>query len=727
MMLRGWSHIHFSSPVKSRLLLPLMILFMGLPTIAWGQENVEFSKDNFRNEVDNWRRKLNDAIDAIERGDELLMRSRLLWKPALEEYQKAQAFNPSNAALNFKIGQCFLYSPIYKFKAISYFERAYQLDPKVHPKIHYFLGRGYHLQEKWDQAINEYLQYRKTVNAQDEAQTLEYEKVNKRIQEARTGQKLSAHPIRVWVDNLGDSINTKYPEYAAIINADESLLLFTSRRPSTTGGEKVEGLDMYHEDIYYSRKREDGTWTKATNFSENINTDDHDATVGISPDGQKLLVYKSDNGDGNIYETKKIDGEWTEPEVLHKHVSSKYYENSAWYSYDGKRLYFISTRPDGNMGEEDASHYWDRSNPGPASKDIWVSEWNPEKERWKEPENLGPTINTKYDEDGIFMHPDGKTLYFSSQGHNTMGGYDIFRSVKTDTGWSKPENIGYPINTPDNDVFFVVSASGRHAYYSSFKQEGQGEKDLYLITFLGPEKEPVLQTEDDLIASLNQPVEEEVIEPKVEVRESNLAILKGLIRNAKNLRPLKADIELTNNETGDIISETRSDAESGKYLISLPAGKNYGIAVKKEGYLFHSENFKLPDTAAYKEITKNIDMQPIDVGSKIILKNIFFDFDKATLRDESIPELKRVARVLEENSNIRIELSGHTDSRGSDSYNKRLSEKRAEAVVDYLVDHGIDKNRLESKGYGEEQPIATNETEEGRQKNRRTEFKIISK
>ena len=287
--------------------------------------------------------------------------------------------------------------------------------------------------------------------------------------------------------------------------------------------------------------------------------------------------------------------------------------------------------------------------------------------------------------------------------------------------------MGYPINTPDDDVFFVLSASGKHGYYASIKNDGFGEKDIFMVTILGPEKPFVLNTEDQLLASLAEPVSETVIEPAVDIITIALTILKGTIKDAITLDPVEANIELIDNEKNKIIATFGSNAKSGKYLVSLPSGKNYGIAVKAEDYLFHSENFIIPASAGYNEITKDILLKKVAVGVKIILKNIFFDFDKATLRPESASELERLVKLLNDVPTLQIEISGHTDNKGSDDYNQKLSHKRARSVVENLISKGISGGRLEYKGYGESVPIASNDTEEGRQLNRRTEFKILKK
>ncbi len=283
------------------------------------------------------------------------------------------------------------------------------------------------------------------------------------------------------------------------------------------------------------------------------------------------------------------------------------------------------------------------------------------------------------------------------------------------------------MNTPDNDVFFVISASGKHGYYSSYSDKGYGEKDILLITFLGPEKPMVLNNEDNLLASITAPVKETVLAPTLVIKEAQLTIMKGIVSDAITKKPLDATIEIIDNKQNISIATFTSNSSSGKYLVSLPAGKNYGIAVKKDGYLFQSENFDIPASAAFQEVVKDIALKSVDVGSTIVLKNIFFDLGKATLRSESTNELERLGKLLYDNPTLKIEISGHTDNKGSAELNKKLSDERAKAVVDYLISKGITGDRLTYVGYGKDQPLASNDTEEGRQQNRRTEFKIIGK
>ena len=531
--------------------------------------------------------------------------------------------------------------------------------------------------------------------------------VDKKLNECGYGINYMKNPIRVFIDNVGTTINSRFSDYTPVISADEDVMMFTSRRDNSTGA-KVDQEGEYFEDIYISYKF-NKEWTQAKNIGAPINTNGHDAIIGLSPSGQKLFMYIDDKGDGNIYECDLLGDKWSKPEKMPKPINSSSHESAATISFDGKTIYWVSDR-EGGLG----------------GKDIYTSTKN-EKGKWGEAVNMGPGINTPYNEEGVFMLPDGKTLYFSSEGHTSMGALDIFSTVYENGKWSTPQNIGYPVNTPDNDMFFVMSASGKHGYYSSIREDGQGEVDLYQISFLGVEKQMVLNTEDNLLANQTAPVSETNIAAQVEVKTSQLTLLKGIITDALTKNPLEALIEIVDNEKNVVIASFSSNSKTGKYLVTLPSGKNYGIAVKKEGYLFHSENFDIPLGSGYQEITKDVELKNIAVGSKIVLKNIFFDFDKATLRKESFNELENLTKLLNDVPSLKIEISGHTDGKGSAAYNLTLSDNRAKAVVDYLVGKGIAKDRLVAKGYGLTRPIATNDTEEGRQLNRRTEFEILSK
>jgi outer membrane protein OmpA-like peptidoglycan-associated protein/tetratricopeptide (TPR) repeat protein len=692
-------------------------------------QDIPFDKKLFKERKDDFKiaKKNLDAANELfnifpttylDINDKDYLTRKITYREALTLFFKANKFNPNNAELNYKLGRCYLMSTVYKDECIPHFLKALKLNPSVAPDIQYHLGIGYHLTMEFDKAIAAFNKYKTTLVSKNPA---ELEDVNKKIEECKTGKILIAKPVRAFIDNFGRTVNSKYPEYGAIISADEAVMMFTSRRNTTTGANKMlEGEIDYAEDIYITKKQ-NGKWTTPKNMGSQINTDGHDATTAVAPDAQSMLIYKDTKGDGNLYECKLVGSTWSKPKKMNKNINTKYHESSASYSNDGKTLYFVSNKP-GGFGNHD----------------MYVTTWNETEKDWGEAKNLGPTVNTKHDEEAVLIHPDGKTLYFSSRGHKTMGNYDIFKSILNKDGtWSEPENIGYPINTVDDDVFFVINASGRRGYYSSWKTDGYGDKDIYKITFLGPEKPNQLNSEDNLLANIAKPVSEKVIEKQVDALTKRITILKGVISGCKSLKPVGAALELIDVDKNKTLATFESNETTGKYLVSLPSGKNYGLIVREDGYLFHSENFNIPETAAYQEVEKNICLKKIEVGSVIVLKNIFYDYNKATLRDASKNELDRLTKLLKENPTIKIELSAHTDSRGGDAYNEKLSQRRAQSCVDYLINNGISTSRLVSKGYGEKKLIKTDaeiaklkfeeEKEAAHQENRRTEFKIIAK
>lgn len=660
------------------------------------QKNVPFEKEFFKDRKDEFK----EAVRNLEKGDELLEIDQAYDK-ALEFYLKAYDVNPNNAELCYKIGKCYIYSIEEDGKdAIPFLEKAFQLNRNADPNLRYYLARAYHLNHEWEKAVTAYKAFR----TKGEGEKRYLDMVPKHVEECKVGQDLEQRPVRIFLDNLGAVVNSKYSDFGPVINADETIMMFTSRREDTTGGEIDENDFRYFEDIYYTT-RIGNAWSMPKNIGKPINSDVHDATVGLSPDGTRLLIFR----EGDLYECDLKGSEWTKPEKLPKTINTKDRENSACFSYDGKSLYFVSDRQDMTLG----------------GLDIFRSDLGADGQ-WGPPVNLGPSINTPYDEEGVFMHPDGKTMYFSSRGHKTMGGYDIFKSVWENGRWSVPENLGMPINSPGDDVFFVLNGNGRRGYYASAQKGGQGEKDLYLVTFLGPEKPMLLNTEDNLIASVAEPVRDRVIEPKISLETSQLTIFKGVTLDSITRKPVPSLLTITDNSVNKVVAEIPANSETGRFLLTLPSGRNYGIAVTAPNYLFHSENFDIPAGGNYQEINKEVLLKKIEVGNKIILRNIFFDFDKFALRNESIPELEKVLKLLKDNPNLRVELSGHTDNKGTAVYNKTLSENRSKAVVDWLTAKGISPKRLEYKGYGFDQPIADNKTDEGRQLNRRTEFKILS-
>ena len=690
-----------------KLLLILLSLLVLAPATA--QNDISFDKEFFPIEQ---KEALKDAKKQIKEGDKLYEDDVPIYSLAIEYYLKANKFNPHNAQLNYKIGKCYL-KTVQKPKSLAYLETARMLNPKVQPDLLYLLARSYHLNLDLEKAIETFEEYRGSLSPKELSE--QGNNIDKKIDECHVAMEMVNNPVRIFIDNLGRGVNTKYPEYGPYINADETILMFTSARDNTTGG-KTDDRDLkFFEDIYISNRSGD-IWRDASNPGKPLNTDSHDAIVGVSPDGKHALIYKGEDNGGDIFECRiNEEGEWSKPKRLPKEINTKYHESSASFSPDMEALYFVSDKPGGFGG-----------------KDIYYTslriKGNKEKLDYEDAVNLGAVINTRYDEEGVFMDVEGKTFYFSSKGHSTMGGYDVFKTTLENGKWTKPVNLGYPINTADDDMFFSFSRDGRHAYYSSFDPDGYGNRDIYMITLLGPEKEVVFMEDYDFLAFKAVILKENLMLDKVEVKEGQITIVKGRVLDAISLEPLGGvPVEIYDNALGRMISSFESNTNTGEYMVSLPSGRNYGFSARAKDYLFHSENLIIPPTTSVLEIYMDMLLHKVKVGSKIILKNIFFDFDKTTLRPTSTAELDRLTKMLNDIPTLKIEISGHTDNIGSNEYNENLSEGRAKAVVDYLIDKGIDRERLTFAGYGESQPIESNDTEKGRQMNRRTEFEVLSK
>ncbi len=478
------------------------------------------------------------------------------------------------------------------------------------------------------------------------------------------------HPVPFKPVNLGPEINTADDEYMPTITADENTLIFTR---------KINN----NEDFYQSVKV-DGKWQTATYLSDQINTPQYnEGAQSLSQDGKVLFFTGCNRPDGlgrcDIYISEKKGDDWGKPFNIGPPVNTSGWESQPSISADGRTLFFTSNRKGGYGGY-----------------DIWKSTLTDK--GWSEPENLGPNINTAMDEQSPFIHPDDSTLYFCSNGWPGLGGMDLFMSrLGKDGKWQKPVNLGYPINSNGDENGLSLTANGTYAFFASNKLNGAGGFDIY--TFEMPQA----------------------------VRPHEVTYVKGTVEDDVTKQPLEAAVEIIDLEKNNPVYQDYSSAEQGDFLATITTGKDYGLNISKDGYLFYSANFSLVGHENKNPFKLLALLQPIEVGSKVILNNIFFDTNKFLIKDESKPELQKLVDFLNLNKGVHIEISGHTDNVGSDQSNQILSENRAKSVYQYLIANGIAASRLSFKGYGETQPVAANDTDEGRSKNRRTEFKIISK
>jgi outer membrane protein OmpA-like peptidoglycan-associated protein/tetratricopeptide (TPR) repeat protein len=479
--------------------------------------------------------------------------------------------------------------------------------------------------------------------------------------------------------SVGSSINTKDDEYWPSITADGQTMMFT-RQPIQ---EDKSSKNVPSQEDFYVSYFTDNAWQKAFNAGMPLNTSQNEGAQTLSSSGNYMFFTACDRSGGlgscDLYFSAFNDGRWSEPSNLRAPVNTRSWESQPSISADGRILFFSSSRPGGIGG-----------------KDLWCSILN-DKNMWTYPVNLGNIINTPGDEMSPFIHFDGRTLYFASDGRVGMGGFDIYMTrMNEDSTWTEPQNLGYPINTYNDEMGLVIESGGQKAYFSSIRDKVNG-KDIFYF---------------DLYES---------------VRPSPVSYMKGRVYDKVTGKLLKADYELINLSTGKVTLKSTTDG-TGSFLVCLPSGFNYGINVSKAGYLFYSENFMFEGQhSAAEPYIKKISLNPIKVGEMMQLSNVFYEIDSWQLKSESVSELNHLVSLLSDYKDIIIEIGGYTDSTGSDEYNLILSEKRALSVMNYLIGKGISPDRLKYKGYGNRSPIGDNVTVEGRKLNRRTEIMIIER
>ncbi len=544
-----------------------------------------------------------------------------------------------------------------------------QMDHSIHllpdysPKAYYISGMSYWELDYFDSCVSRLKYYISMPDANESTR----KKAKRTLKNAAFSARAMQFPIPFEAKNLGEEINTPDHDYLPSLTADENTLIYTTR----IGGE--------NEDFFVSQK-ENGEWTAAAPMKSINEPQYNEGAQSISPDGQ-TMYFASDRGNSHeinfdLFVVRKLKNAWTEPERLPSPVNTKYYESQPSISADGRTLFFVSNRP-GGQGQ----------------RDIWMTRLK-EDGLWSRPINLDTSINTPYNEEVPLIHPDGKTFYFGSDGHVGMGSGDLFYSRTENDHWGKAVNLGYPINTKGYDGSLFITATGKTGFFSSDRAGGYGGFDLYRF-----------------------PVPESI-------RPLPVTYVKGRVFDSESQRELNATVVLSNLHDADSSTFT-VHANEGQFLITLIVGNDYSLTVEKEGYLFYSANYRVNESAKEKPFLIEVPLKPMASGSVMILHNVFFETDSASLLPASYPELNRVVKLLIKKPEFHILISGHTDNRGNKLYNQTLSEKRALSVAAYFSANGIDSNRIKTTGFGDEKPIDSNETEGGRARNRRVEITIL--
>jgi len=560
----------------------------------------------------------------------------------------------------------------YNEAAVNY-QKAVRIDSLAWPQVYFALANSELLSGDYTRALVHYNVYL------DQKNTLEKnrERALRNIKNCEFAIEAVKNPVPFNPVSVGNGINTSDDEYWPSITVDGQTLMFT--RQSKTG-KSYQGRNDYSQEDFYISYLKDKKWQNAVNAGAPLNSSQNEGAQSLSSDGTYMYFTACERPGGlgscDIFFSALTNGKWSIPVNLGSPVNTRYWETQPSIDATGNMLFFSSNRPGGSGGN-----------------DIWYSVYR-QNGKWSTPKNLGKNINTSGDEISPFIHFDGKTLYFSSDGRPGMGGQDIYFSrMEDDTTWSEPVNLGYPINTFNDEMGLTIESGGQLAYFSSRRDAGEG-KNIYTFQLYDA------------------------------VRPDPVAYLKGKVTDRMTGKMLLADYELVNLSTGKTIVSNFTD-DNGNFLVCLPSGYNYGLNVSKKGYLFYSENFMFEGKhSAMEPYIKKILLSPFRVGEKMLLSNVFYEIDSWQLRKESQTELNKLCNLMKDNKQMKVEISGYTDATGTEEHNLQLSEKRALSVVDYLVANGVPANRLSYKGYGNKSPVGDNITSEGRKLNRRTEVKI---
>jgi outer membrane protein OmpA-like peptidoglycan-associated protein len=625
---------------------------------------------------------------------------------ANEQYAQAAEMDPDNIEANYMAGKTFLETN-FKDRATKYFLRVLELDPSYKFNIHFLIGQTYQYGLQYSEAFDHYDKYLRQVeeaSIRGGADFTPVSEVERKIFECQNGLEYLNEPRDYVIENLGPEINSEWDDYGPVLTADEKFIAFTTRRQEGNSNSDVFDDMLYYEDVFYSTKIID-KWQPARNIGPPINNIYHSSNLAISADGSQLYLYRSQNGGDVFLSEKNSDGSWSEPEPLNAYINSSFSENSVSISPDGSTLYFSSDRP---------------ITPEKTDLDIYYSKKN-RRGDWGPPVNIS-AINTEQDEDGVFIDYDGKTLYFSSRGHRGMGGFDIYKSVYDEENeeWSAPVNLGYPMNSPDNDIYFVSTRDGKRGYFASSKADGYGFMDIYHIKLADLDAPPLPVEVKESV--LEEPADEIAV---IEEPKPVVLLLKTVDKESENV--IEAEVTVADAVTNLPVAVSRIGVGMYQAEFANESAATYKVTVQKAGYMYQNADITIPGmTVSNNRIARQVKLDKVQPGFSRILRNIYFDYGTARLKDSSGPELQKLLKVIQQNPEYIIEISGHTDNFGGKEFNQWLSERRAQAVVDYMVKKGEREGRFLVTGYGEDRPIASNDDEEsGRELNRRVEFKVL--
>jgi outer membrane protein OmpA-like peptidoglycan-associated protein len=691
--------------------LQLLILFLSVNVFS--QTDVKISKKEFRTD----KPGLRAAWKHVKLGNANYLSGGQGYSNSYSEYQQAYVYNSGNAQLNYKLGISALYSDK-REDAADYLNKAYEIKKDVADDILLYMGRAAFYQGKYSAAIDTINNYLKLPGKKPR---MNIARAKKYIEECNAALAVTKDTLRVEINNIGANINSSADDYSEVLASGGKKMLFASRRGTSPDEKSIYSDNKFNENIY-SSDLVDGAWTVATLFNKNLTTKYCEVPLFMNDKGDKLYIYAGYEGGGDIKVSVLKRNKWKSPAPVRFNINSKNEESSFTMSHKGNKIAFVSDRKKGLGG-----------------KDIYIMT-RKTSGKWSRPQNPGPVINTKYDEESVRFSAGDDTLWFGSKGHNSMGGFDIFYSTISPEGkWSEAFNAGYPVNTQWDDLFYCPSPGNDSSFYLiTNRKGGYGGLDIFKGRYLPPPpSKPVevpvvvpppapVPKRDTVIIIRDTVVVVKEVKPVAvpEPPKEKDLFLEGKVTDSETKEPVLARLEIFDMSNDQVVATTASSDVDGTYRVKLPGKKSYMVSLRATGFLSGMERVAISDSYTQESYKLDISLTKVKVGKKVVLNNILFEQGKAVITKSSTPELEKLLAAMQDNPNMKIEVSGHTDNTGSAIINAKLSSDRAKAIVDYLVKNGIDSGRMTFAGYGPDQPVADNSTPAGRAKNRRVEFKI---
>lgn len=683
----------------------VIAIFLLYSSVLEAQTDISIRRKDFKTDKPGFE----EAWKFVTDGDAFYLDRGVWYRSAYDEYLKAIIYNNSNAELNYKIGVSALFSDK-KEEAAGFFLKALELNKDVTKDVLLLTGRALQYAGRFSEAIDKFNSY---LNSEGKKSEADISLAKKCIEECKSGLIVTKDTLKIEIVNIGNNINSGADDYSELFSTDGKTMYFASRRELPRSSDYYPD-SKFDENIFVSNQN-NGSWELAASAGKNLTTKYCEAPLYLNSTNDMLYVYSGYANGGDIMVSENKKGQWRTPVQVPFGLNSEGSETSFTFSPSGNEIYYVTDKEKGNIG----------------GKDIYFIKKINER-KWSKPRNAGKVINTIYAEESVRFSKTGDTLWFSSKGHNTIGGFDIFFTVKNKAGeWDSVKNIGYPVNTPWDEIFYTPSPLGGSTFYFvSNRSGGFGGLDIYTGRRLSFEPEviitpPVVAKSDTVTLSEASVVVKDIPPVIPEPVKVQINYVVGNVKDSQSGEPVMTKIDVIDISSSLVVATNTSSDIDGSYRVRFPEKKSYIVSFRAAGFLSEMKRINIRDVSSSGVYNLDIALTKIKVGNKVVLNDILFEIGESVITPGSSAELDQMADILKDNPKMKIEVSGHADNTGNEPGNLNLSKSRAKAVVMYLIKKGVSRSRMVYKRYGSAQPKSDNTTPQGRAKNRRVEFEIL--